>query len=231
METSVRAAPETTLVAPRGHLAVQRVLGLFCYLLFVLPYARRIRGLASLSRERRLFVCNHVSLLDTILLGGVFWSRARLPILVLGDAGVWRGSGLRSFLSSRVGFLIERGRSDRELIRRLREFGQARKDFNLIVFPEGTRGDGIKVAECQPGLYTIAHAARIPIVPIFISGMQKVSSKTIPFHPISGLRSVSVEFGAELAPEDYLQLDRLAFAERVRERIQALGNSAEAERR
>ena len=34
-------------------------------------------------------------------------------------------------------------------------------------YPEGTRGDGVNVAKCQPGIYHIAQAARAPIVPVF----------------------------------------------------------------
>lgn len=205
-----------------GHRFVQRLLGFCCYVFFVLPYARRVTGLERITRERRLFVSNHVSLLDTILLGGLFWSRGRLPILVLGDSGVWKGSGLRAMLSSKVGFLIERGKSDRDLIRQLKTFGRSHAAFNLIVFPEGTRGDGRRVAECQPGIYTIARAANVPIVPIHISGMQKVSSKHTPFHPVSGLRSITVEFGDEIDPSEYTKLDRGAFSERIRGALQAL---------
>ena len=73
-------AEQTHRPTSAGHLVVQQVLGLFCYLFFVVPYTRRILGLAGSSRERRLYVCNHVSLLDTILLGGILWSRRRLPI-------------------------------------------------------------------------------------------------------------------------------------------------------
>jgi 1-acyl-sn-glycerol-3-phosphate acyltransferase len=205
-----------------GHHFAQRVLGLGCYLFFVLPYARRIRGLESVPREHRLYVCNHVSLLDTILLGGIFWSRARLPILVLGDNRVWQASKLRRLLSSRVGFLIERRKSDRGLVRQLRSYGKSHAHFNLILFPEGTRGDGRTVRECQSGVYTIAQAARVPIVPIYISQMQAVSTKTSPFRLLRGLRKIEVEFGAEIAPQEYLPLDRQAFSMRVREALQAL---------
>jgi len=230
MQAENSSGSRAELAGRSGHVAAQLFLGLACYLFFVLPYARRILGMKRVAPERRLFVVNHVSLLDTILLGGVFWSRARLPILVLGDAAVWRGSWLRNLLSSRVGFLIERGRSDRELLRRLQTYGRAHEGFDLILFPEGTRGDGERVGPCQPGVYTIAQAARVPIVPVFISGMQRVSTKTSPFRPIAGLRSILVEFGPELSPEDYLELDRAAFSARIRESLQAMAPGAKGPR-
>jgi 1-acyl-sn-glycerol-3-phosphate acyltransferase len=217
---TVTIAEQNMRHSSTGSLIVQRVLGLFCYIFFVMPYARRILGFSAGSSARRLYVCNHVSLLDTILLGGILWSRGQLPILVLGDAQVWQRTWLRSLLSSKVGFLIERGKSDRDLLRRLQAFGMSHERFNLVVFPEGTRGDGVNVTTCQPGVYTIAQAAGIPIVPISISGMQRVSSKGGRFRMFAGLRSITVEFGAEIAPEDYRPLDRTAFRIRIRDAIQ-----------
>jgi 1-acyl-sn-glycerol-3-phosphate acyltransferase len=213
---------EAQAQAVRGHLGAQLFLGFLSYFLFVLPYARRIRGLARVSRAHRIFVCNHVSLLDTILLGGIFWSRGRLPILVLGDSHVWMGSGLKRLLSSRVGFLIERRKTDRSLVEQLEIYGASSANFNLIMFPEGTRGDGLTVGMCQSGIYTVAQAARVPIVPIYISGMQKVSTKTSPFRALRGLRQVEVEFGEEIAPEEYLAMEREAFRARVHRGLQDL---------
>ena len=220
-------AERTPGLEGRGHHLAQRFLGLACYLLVWLPYGRRVVGLSRVPRDHRLFVCNHVSLLDTLILGGLFWSRRRLPILVLGDSQVWRGSGLRRFLSSKVGYLIERRSKDRGLMAQLEGFGRSSASFNLIVFPEGTRGDGRHVAPCQPGVWSVARAAGVPIVPVFLAGMERVSTKTTPFRPLAGLRQVRVEFGPEIAPEEYLQLEREPFLERIRHALQALAPEEE----
>lgn len=203
---------------------IQSLLGVGACLGIVLPYLRRAPGLESLRRDRRyLFVSNHVSLLDTILLGGLLWRRGFYPILVLGDKNVWHDSWIKRVLSSRIGFLLERGKLNRSRIRELQAFGRATSEFHLIVFPEGTRGDGIHVAPCQPGLYFIAQEAGVPIVPLFICNMQLVSTKTGRFHPFAGWRKVEVHFGEPIAPENYLSLAREEFTEFVRQRIAALG--------
>ena len=201
----------------------QRALGVVCFG-FNLLYVREVRGVVP--RGRCLFVCNHTSLLDTIVLGGLFWPRGRLPLLVLGDRGTWRRSSVRRFLASRVGFLIERGPFNRERIRELRAFGRSHASFHLLVFPEGTRGDGVTVQECQPGLHYVAKEARVPIVPVFIEGMARVSSKHGPLRLVRGLRAVTVHIGEELSPETYANLSRPAFTQWVRERIQAAGPRA-----
>lgn len=203
-------------------MMTQAVLGLGCRVLFGGPYLRRVHGLERLRRDQKcLFVVNHVSLLDTILLGGLFWQRRCLPILVLGDKGVWQASPIHKFLSSQIGFLLERGKLNLDRIRELEIFGRSIADFQLVVFPEGTRGDGVNVGRCQPGIYYIAQQARAPIVPVFIENMQRVSTKHGGFHPFSGLRQIEVYFGAPIPPEQYLALERDEFTEFVRAQIAA----------
>src|SRR5207247_6739651 len=122
-------------------------------------------------------------------------------------------------LNGTLGFLHERGKPKPKRIEELKAFGRASKEFQLIVFPEGTRGDGIHVGPCQPGIHYIAHEARVPIVPVFIENMQLVSTKKGRFHPFAGLRKVEVHFGEPIAPERYLMLPRDEFLELVRQSI------------
>ncbi|MEI6083902.1 MAG: lysophospholipid acyltransferase family protein [Verrucomicrobiota bacterium] len=185
-------------------------------------YLRRIHGLENVRRDQRcIFISNHVSLLDTILLGGLFWQRRAYPILVLGDKAVWSATPLHKLLSRQIGFLLERGKINPDRIIELETFGRSIADFQLVVFPEGTRGDGVNVAQCQPGIYHIAQAARAPIVPVFIANMQRVSTKSGRFHPLGGLRQIEVFVGAPIPPEQYLALERDEFTEFVRQQIAA----------
>jgi 1-acyl-sn-glycerol-3-phosphate acyltransferase len=198
----------------------QALLGIGAYIIFVLPYLRRVRGWDRLRRgQQYLFVCNHVSLLDTILLGGLCWRFGCYPILVLGDRNVWNTSWIKRAMSWPVSFLLDRGKLNPGRIRELQTFGRAGKEFHLVVFPEGTRGDGVKVAECQPGIYFIAHEAQLPIVPLFFENMQLVSTKTGPLHLVGGLRRVELHVGDPIAPEKYLHLPRKEFLEFLRQSI------------
>lgn len=206
--------------ASRRLIFIQALLGIGAYLTIALPFLRRTRGLKHLRPDQRyLFVCNHVSLLDTILLGALFWQSGNYPILTLGDKNVWHASWIRRWLSRPTSFLLERGKLNPGKIRELHAFGHAAKDFNLLVFPEGTRGNGLQVAECQPGIYHIAQEARVPIVPVFIENMQLVSTKSGGFHPLRGFRKIEVNFGEPIAPEKYLALSREEFLEFTRGKI------------
>jgi 1-acyl-sn-glycerol-3-phosphate acyltransferase len=198
-------------------------MGVGAWLALAAPYLRRTHGLGRLQPDQRyLFVCNHVSLLDTILLGALCWRSGCYPILVLGDKAVWHVSWIKRLLSSPIGFLLERGKFNPARIRELQTFARASAQFNLVVFPEGTRGDGVHVGPCQPGLYFIAQEARVPIVPVFFQNMHLVSTKTGRFHPIGGLRKVEVYFGEPIEPATYLPMPRQDFLEFIRRSIAAL---------
>jgi len=202
---------------------VQSLLGVGAHVFLALPYLRRAHGLERLQPEKRyLFVCNHVSLLDSILLGALCWRSGCYPILVLGDKAVWHASRIKRLLSNPIGFLLERGKFNPARIRELQSFGRASGQFHLVVFPEGTRGDGVQVGPCQPGLYYIAQEARVPIVPVFFQNMQFVSTKTGRFHPIGGLRKVEVHFGEPIACATYLAMSRDEFLEFIRRSIASL---------
>src|SRR5262249_4551002 len=208
---------------PRRLLLTQALLGIGSYLLFCLPYLKRAFGLERLQPgERYLFVSNHVTLLDTILLGGLCWRSGCYPILVLGDKPTWHASLIKRWLSHPIGYLLDRGKLNPGRVKELESFGRASGLFNLVVYPEGTRGNGSQVGPCKPGLYYIAQAAAVPIVPMFIANMQLVSTKSGPFRPLAGLRKVEVHFGEPISPASYLQLQREEFTEFVRQSIAAL---------
>jgi 1-acyl-sn-glycerol-3-phosphate acyltransferase len=215
----------------RSLVFTQFLMGIGVTLAIALPFLRRVHGINRLRRDQKyLFVSNHVSLLDTILLGAVCWRSGHYPILVLGDKQVWHVSWFHKLLSKPIGFLVERGKINPDRIRELEAFGRSGNEFHLVVFPEGTRGDGVNVARCQPGLFHIAQEAKLPIVPIFIENMQLVSTKTGSFHPISGLRKVEVHFGEPIEAQNYLTLSREEFVEFVRENIAGTKPAPAAER-
>ena len=204
-----------------GTRVVQFFLAACSVLLVYLPYVRRVHG--RVPRGRRLYVCNHVSLLDTLLLGGYLFSRRHTPILVLGDRATWQRTRFLRFLSRHVGFLIDRGAADRATIGKLQQFGGCIDRFDLIVFPEGTRGDGRTVAPCQPGIYFIARDAKTPIVPVFLEGVERITSKHGPRHLLGGLRQVEIHIGEEFTLGD---MSRVDFCDEVRRRLTDLSPSA-----
>ena len=149
---------------------IQAAFGCLSYLVLGLPYLRRVHGLEKLNPQKRyLFVCNHVSLLDTLLLGGLLSRMLGLyPILVLGDKKcVGRSRGSAGPWSSAHRFFARPRQAELRAASAVncKHMAGTSKKLNLLVFPEGTRGNGVDVAECQPGdLLRGAGSARAPIV-------------------------------------------------------------------
>ncbi len=130
----------------------------------------------------------------------------------------WQGALIRSLGA----FPVERGSSDSEAIRlalRLLEEGRA-----LLLFPEGTRGDGETLGPIGAGVTMLARRTGAVVVPVGISGTQRVLPK--------GAKSLrrarmTLVFGEPFSYQDLV--DRVgekeakaAFALEIQERLLAL---------
>jgi len=112
----------------------------------------------------------HRSNLDFILVSCIHSTRMRY----MGKASIWKYPTLGRFFSMLGAFPVHRGTADRESLRtcmRIIENGES-----LVMFPEGTRKEGPKVAELFDGPAFVAARTGVPIVPIGIGG----SSQAMP---------------------------------------------------
>jgi len=90
---------------------------------------------------------------------------------------------------------------------------------SIVVFPEGTRGDGTDLLPFKSGGFVIAIRAGVPIVPIAISG----SAATLPKHtifPQSG--TIRVRFGEPIETARVPIGDKQALTSRVEDRVREL---------
>ncbi len=115
-----------------------------------------------------LLVANHLSFLDPLLVGSVHHA----PIAYLARANLFDSSLLRMALTS-VGVVpVERGTSDRKALRAMVD--ELSGGRSVLLFPEGTRGDGKELGDFQRGFLLIARQAGVPIVPVAILGSEGV---------------------------------------------------------
>jgi 1-acyl-sn-glycerol-3-phosphate acyltransferase len=141
---------------------------------FLKPFAvalmRLLFGLRSLGAEHVpaagpvLFVANHVSVLDPVLIGGAsprqlgFLAKAelfRIPLL----GGLIRRLGAHP---------LRREGADAGALRaglRMLKTGGA-----LLVFPEGTRGEEGALGPAKPGAGMLAVLGEAPVIPVYVSG-------------------------------------------------------------
>jgi 1-acyl-sn-glycerol-3-phosphate acyltransferase len=147
------------------------------------------------TTEPRIYVANHSSHLDFIVLWAVLPPEVRARTRPVAAADYWRG-GMRRYLADKVfhAVLIDRGTPHAP-----EEAGSAPGEApaapdhasaidqmlaaldegsSLILFPEGTRGRAGELAAFRKGLYH-ACAARpaIPVVPVFMANLNRILPK------------------------------------------------------
>jgi 1-acyl-sn-glycerol-3-phosphate acyltransferase len=175
------------------------------------------------SETPRIYVVNHTSHADFILLLATLPPQLRTRTLPVGAAEYWNGGAVPRFLANQVfrAVLIDRDRVDRihnPLAPMLRALDRGN---SLIVFPEGTRGPGKTLLPFKCGLYHLANARPdIELVPVWIDNLYRVLPRgaIIPA-PVQ----CSATFGAptRLAPGE----DKQQFLGRLRQSIAQLGES------
>jgi 1-acyl-sn-glycerol-3-phosphate acyltransferase len=180
--------------------------------------------------RQRIFFGNHTSHLDFILIWSSLPVRLRRRARPVAASDYWEAGPIRRYLAHGVfnAVLIERGapgqavgRSPavrgREAVARM-VAGLGRED-SLILFPEGTRGSGERVAEFKSGLYYLCRERPdVDLVPVHLANLNRILPKgeVIPVPAIS-----RVAFGAPMRLGEGEAKE--AFLERARQAVERLG--------
>ena len=166
----------------------------------------------------RIYFANHTSHLDTLAVMAALPADLRAHTHPVAALDYWGGSALRRSVA--VGclnaLLVDRtGKATAEVMDAMAAVLEGGR--SLILFPEGTRGDGT-VAPFKSGLYHLSR--RVPaaeLVPVFIENLHRVMPKGMPLLvPLI----CTMRFGAPLEPVE--GEDKAAFLERAREALVSL---------
>lgn len=74
---------------------------------------------------------------------------------------------------------------------------------NIIIFPEGTRSDGVKLGKFKKGAFRLAMKTNRPIVPIIIDSTAKLLAKGDPCFKTTSQRVVSVKMLEPIYPDKF----------------------------
>jgi 1-acyl-sn-glycerol-3-phosphate acyltransferase len=172
-----------------------------------------VKGLENVDLGRpHIFMCNHQSVVDvaaliqTIPLQFRFVAKrelARIPFF-----------GWALALGGHV--LIDRGNRPRAIRSLERASRQIRGGTNVIVFPEGTRSKTGELQTFKKGGFHLAIAAQVPVVPVTVSGSQRITPK----HSLrieSG--EVKIRYGKPILTTGMSSGDRHTLADEVRAAI------------
>ncbi len=123
------------------------------------------------SKGPFILASNHVSNLDPVVIP--ISCRRRLSFLAKDTLfSHWL---LGSFLRGLDAFPIKRGKADISAIKGV--LGRLKQGKPVVVFPEGTRVIDESKRKVQAGVGLIVGKARVPVVPFFIDGTQRVMAK------------------------------------------------------
>ena len=175
--------------------------------------------------QQRVYVANHSSHLDFILIWAALPPRARGRTRPVAASDYWNRGAIRRYLAAKVfrAVLVERTGSTndvergREAVARMLE-GLGTAD-SLILFPEGTRGSGERLAPFKSGLYHLCRERPgLKLVPVHIENLNRVLPKG-EFIPVPMISRIT--FGPPMQLEDGEPKD--AFLDRARDAVESLG--------
>jgi len=173
--------------------------------------------------EQRIYFANHQSHFDWVLLWAALPRDLRAATRPIAARDYWTASPLKHWITREIfnAVYVSRQRTDDE--DPLDPLTEAlRSGDSLVIFPEGTRGQGAEPAPFKSGLYALAAAfPEVQLIPAWIDNVQRVMPKgeVVPV-PIL----CTVTFGAPIA----LQAgeERRAFLDRARRAVIALRSVA-----
>ncbi|MHB0977203.1 MAG: lysophospholipid acyltransferase family protein [Candidatus Aquicultorales bacterium] len=163
--------------------------------LFKLFYRIEVRGIENLQSAGALFASNHKSYLDPVLVGYSVYPK-RLHYMA--KAELWKIPVLGRTISALNAFPVNRGGFDRKAVVKALEL--LREGRDMLMFPEGTRIRRDGLGEARPGIAAIAIKAGVRIVPVGITGADKVlpDGARIPRFP-----KIVVSIGEAMDPEEF----------------------------
>ena len=174
------------------------------------------RGLENVDRARpQIFMSNHQSAADIAAILHTLPREVTFRFVAKKELGwiPFFGWALAS-----VGIMVDRGRRERAVASLARGAERIREGSNVIIFPEGTRSPSGRLGSFKSGGFHLAIAAQVPIVPVTVSGTQRITPK----HSLrveSGV--VKIVYGKPIATRGMTLEAREDLKRQVREAIEA----------
>ena len=164
--------------------------------LFFLPV--ELRGTENLEDEAPILCANHSSAWDPILL--VLAMPQSFNLRIMAKKQLFSIPLVRWFLRNMGVFPVDRGNSDIGAVKTA--ISSLRDDWNLLIFPEGTRVKQPGQVTPKSGAGMMAIRAGVKMVPVFIGTAKRLFRKTViifgkPFAPTyTGRKGTAEEYQA-----------------------------------
>jgi 1-acyl-sn-glycerol-3-phosphate acyltransferase len=126
---------------------------------------------------QRVYFANHSSHVDAIIIWASLPHEVRLATRPVAAKDYWMAGPIRRFMATKLfnAILIDRTniRAHQSPVDyMIREIGH---EHSLIVFPEGSRGDGREIGEFKSGLYYLAKKRPdLELIPVNLDNMNRI---------------------------------------------------------
>jgi 1-acyl-sn-glycerol-3-phosphate acyltransferase len=176
--TAPAADLERHTLRGRPRRALRRIVVAVCWLLFRqrLVHVERVPKTGGV-----LAVANHIHNVDPILINAAF----PRPIHFMAKKEAFEVPVLPWILRFTGSFPVDRGRSDRAAIKRALAALEA--GIAVGIFPEGTRSPVRALQRAHPGAGMLALAAGVPVIPIAITGTERLPFNGVKAKAAAGL--------------------------------------------
>ena len=173
------------------------------------------------STHQRIYYGNHTSHLDILILWSGLPLEVRRVTRPAAARDYWETSTLRRYLVHQVfnAIMIDRARKGNSLADAAHSLeavldGMADR-FSLIIFPEGTRGNGEVIAPFKSGIYHMAkRKPNLEFVPVYMENLNRILPKG-EILPVPLIGSISFGKPLTLGPEE----SKPMFLQRARQAI------------
>jgi 1-acyl-sn-glycerol-3-phosphate acyltransferase len=165
--------------------------------------------------RQRVFVANHSSHLDTLLIWASLPTRLRARTRPVAAGDYWGRSAPRRFLAGRLlrAVLIDREGGGRQALERMQEALAA--GDSLLLFPEGTRGRSNVPQQFKSGIYHLCVGRpELEVVPVYLENLNRVLPKG-EFLPVPLLARITFGVPAALGTAE----DKQSFLNRLRGQV------------
>ena len=174
--------------------------------------------LEGLPEGPKVFYANHTSHLDFTVIWAAMPESVRLQVRPVAGRDYWIRNSLRRYVARSIfnALLIER----KEVTRAnnpVEAMSQAlASGSSLIVFPEGTRGQGTVPKSFKPGLYHLHRKCPdVPMIPVYLQNLNRMMPKGT-LLPIPLITHIAVGFPlqiGETSREEFLAAARKALVD------------------
>ncbi len=130
----------------------------------------------------RIYYGNHSSHLDFMVIWTALSAANRSRTRPVAGADYWEKGPIRKFIAHHVihALLVDRDDADKRKFAVPKMLAALDAGDSLILFPEGTRGDGAQIAEFKRGLYAVAsERPMVECVPVYLSSLSRSLPKGV----------------------------------------------------